>query len=180
MTASVLDFLANFTGGGARPNRYRVILTFPPLVPNTSAVAPKVAFTCRAASIPTSNLGVCNVPYMGRTIKVPGDKQFDDWTVRILIDNDFATRIAFESWHNALLNFDANVASEGMINPINGFATAQVQQLDRYDQPIQNYTIEAMWPTTVGDIELAYDANDQVEEQTVSFAVNGWRSDVTT
>lgn len=179
MSADIHTFLANFAGGGARPNRYEVVLTFPAGVPNALPASVKAGFTCRAASIPASNMGVVGVPYKGRTIKVPGDKEWDDWTVQILIDNDFATRDVFERWHDLILGFDSNVASNGFVNPANAYARATVNQLDRYDAIIKTYVIDGMFPSQVGELSLAYDANDQIMEQSVTFAINGWSSDVT-
>lgn len=179
MPASVHDFLANFQGGGLRPNRYEVILTFPASV-DAGQASKKVAFTCKAAAIPASNLGVVDVPYMGRQVKVPGDKTFDDWTVQIILDNDLLGRKVFERWHDQLLGFESNVAQDFMVNPSNAFATAVVNAMDRADRIIATYTVEDMFPSQVGEVTLGYDQNDQVAEQSVTFAINGWSSDVTT
>lgn len=179
MPASIHDFLANFQGGGLRPNRYEVILTFPGSV-DAGTASKKISFTCKAAAIPASNMGVIDVPYMGRQVKVPGDKVWDDWTVQIILDNDLLGRKVFERWHDQLLGFDSNVAQPNMINPSNSFATAIVNALDRADRVIATYTVKDMFPSQVGEVVLGYDQNDQVAEQPVTFAINGWESDVTT
>ena len=174
--ASPQDFLANFQGGGFRPNRYNIVLTFPAAVPNALQAAAKFGFTCKAAAIPSSQLGVVTLPYMGREVKVPGDKTWDDWTVTVMLDTDFWTRDVFETWHDLILGFRSNVAAPGFANPAAAFASAQVQALDRYDQIIKEYTIDGCWPTQVGEVTLGYDQNDQVAEMPVTFAVNGWSS----
>lgn len=179
MTASISDFLANFQGGGFRPNRYNVVLTFPAGVPNALAAAVKTGFTCKAAAIPPSTMGVVEIPYMGRQAKVPGDKTWDDWNVSIFVDTDFITRGVFETWHDLILGFQNNTAAPGFANPVNAFASAQVQALDRYDNIIQTYDVQGMWPTNVGEITLGFDQNDQVAEFPVTFAINGWRSNNT-
>ena len=179
MPASPTDFLANFQGGGYRPNRYQVILSFPDGVPNALNASRKFDFTCKAAAIPSSQMGVAEIPYMGRQIKVPGDKTWDDWNVTVMLDTDFATRDVFETWHDLLLGFRSNVASSGFANPSNAFATATVYALDRYDQIVKTYEIEGMWPTSIGEVTLGYDQNDQIAEMPVTFAVNGWASDAT-
>lgn len=179
MAAGVFDFLANFRGGGARPNRYEVILTFPAGVPNGVFAAEKISFTCTAATIPASMMGVAIVPYKGRQVKIPGDKTFDDWNVTIALDNDWLGRSVFERWHDLILGFRTNVADDGMINPIASFARAQVRQLDRADQIVQQYEVEGMFPSMVGEVQLGYDQNDMVALQPVTFAINNWSSDVT-
>lgn len=174
--ASVSSFLANFRGGGARPNRYEVILTFPAGIPLGLVASQKIAFTCSAAAIPSSNMGVVNAPFMGREVKLPGDKTFDDWTVQIMLDNDWLGRRVFERWHDMLLGFESNTASPGMLNPVNAYAKAIINQLDRADNVVATYEIEGMFPSQVGEITLGYDQNDQVMLQPVTFAVNNWRS----
>ena len=77
MAASIYDFTSNFSGGGARPNRYEVILTFPNGIGSVRE-AQKISFTCRSASIPASTLGQAPAYYKGRQIKLPGDKEWDD------------------------------------------------------------------------------------------------------
>ncbi len=174
---SVANFLGNFQGGGLRPNRYRVVLSFPAIVGNFGA-GQKIGFTCKAASIPATNQGVVEVPYMGRMVKLPGDKTFDDWSVTILLDNDLLGRGVFERWHDKMLAFDRNVAAS--VNPVDFMVDAEVRLLDRKDQVIDIYTVRNMFPSQVGEITLGYDQNDAVAEQQVTFAINGWSSRETT
>lgn len=180
MGASVNEFLANFQGGGARPNRYEVILTFPTAVPFATEAGRKLQFTCKAASIPATNIGVIDVPYKGRQVKVPGDKVWDDWSVTVMLDNDFLGRKSFENWHNRINGFETNVADVNFVNPANLFATAQVYAMDRADRILRTYYIEGMFPSMVAEIQLGYDQNDMVAEQQVTFAINGWSTDDTT
>ncbi len=182
MPASVHDFLANFQGGGLRPNRYLVVLTFPGSVSSATGGQPatKIGFTCKAATIPSSNMGVIDVPYMGRQVKVAGDKVWDDWTVQIILDNDLIGRQVFERWHDQILGFQSNVATPEFVNPSNYYAQAEVTLLDRADQPLQTYLVDSMFPSQVAEIQLGYDQNDQVAEQSVTFAINGWANGATT
>jgi len=177
--SSVYTFLANFQRGGFRPNRYRVNVTFPAGVNDSTDASRKISFTCTSASLPSSNIGIVTVPYMGRPVKLPGDKTFDDWTVQVVLDNDFLGRRVFEQWHDMLLGFESNVAQEQMINPANAFATATVYALDRAENVLRTYTIEGMFPSVLGEVTLGYDQNDQVAMQSITFAVNGWKSDLT-
>lgn len=176
----VSDFLANFTGGGARPNLYRVEMTFPPALGLGGDAATKLGFTCKAASIPASTLGVAPVPFMGRTVKLAGDKEWDDWSITVINDTDFVVRDAFEVWIDRINGHESNVAIAGLSNPRNYFAEATVYQMGREGEDLKKYRITGMWPNNLGEITLGYDQNDQVEEYTVSFAINEWKTDKTT
>lgn len=175
---SVTEFIANFQGGGARPNLYNVSLQFPLGIasPFTSR---KASFTCRSASLPSSNMGMAMIPYMGRQVKVAGDKTFDDWTITVINDTDFSVRNAFERWVDAINGHVSNLAAPGWSNPSRYYANAEVIQLDREDRAIKNYIFEAIFPINLSEIQLGFDQNDMVEEFTVTLAVNYWRSNTT-
>lgn len=178
MVADVNSFLSNFTGGGARPNRYEVIIGFPNFLGVTdTSIQQKISFTCKAASIPASTLGEVQVPYKGRFIKVPGDRTFENWNVTIIIDNDFKGRDVFEEWSGGMLGSSSNTTrSPNEINNIQIFGQAQVHLLDRNDQIIKRYQITGMFPVSVDQVTIGYDQNDQVMEQNVTFAINEWVS----
>ena len=40
----------------------------------------------RATAIPTSSIGFSEVPYFGRTIKVAGQRRYDDWLITVIND----------------------------------------------------------------------------------------------
>lgn len=176
--ASVNGFIANFQGGGARPNLYNVVLTFPASLP-VGLASVKAAFTCKAASLPSSNLGMAQVPFMGRAVKLAGDKVFDDWNISIINDTDFSVRNAFELWSNYINGNMGNVSAPGWGNPTNYFAYADVIQLDREDRAIKSYRMEGLFPVNVGEIQLGFDQNDVIEEFPVTLACNYWRSNTT-
>lgn len=178
MSADVNTFLSHFTGGGARPNRYEVFISFPNFLGiRDTAIMQKISFTCEATSIPASNLGDCIVHYKGREVKVPGDRTFDDWTVTIVIDSDFMGRDIFERWSSGMLGNNSNlVNSPAEINNVNIFGQATIHALDRYDQVTRKYQVISMYPKTVSEISLGYSANNEVMKQQVTFSINGWNA----
>lgn len=169
-TASIADFLANgIPQGGARPNRFRVVFTFPAgvFLPNESAR--KMSYTCKATQAPGHTVGVTEVPYMGRVAKVAGDETIDDWTTTILIDNDYVARDTFENWKQFVINTSTNV---GKNEPISYMGRADVEHLDRAGNVIKRFGIEKIWPTVVGPVQLGWDQNNSVSEFEATFAVN--------
>ena len=56
-------------------------------------------FLVKAANIPASVVGVVNVPYRGRQLKIAGDRTFEPWTVTVLNDQSFKFRAFFEAGH---------------------------------------------------------------------------------
>lgn len=174
-TSDVNSFLGVFDGG-ARPNRYSVNITGARTA-GAGEVPKSIQFLCRSTSIPSSTLGIASLAYMGRTVKVAGDRTFDDWTVTVYNNKDFQLRRFFEAWSNGMLKNYANVSDYQFDEDY--LADGYVEQLDRNEEPINTYYFRKIFPTVVGDIALAYDSNDSIEEFSVTFAVNYWVSDST-
>ena len=83
MAFDATTFRNQLAYGGARPNLYEVHVTFPS---DDVSVSEKFTFMCRSASLPGMMVGTATLPYFGRTIKLVGDRQFDDWNVQIIND----------------------------------------------------------------------------------------------
>ncbi len=170
----VQDFIARFAGGGARPNLYMVRFNFPAGVEQGDSS--KKSYLCKAASLPESTIGVVNVPFMGRSIKVAGDKEFADWTVTMLADTDMEGRKSFEGWMDLMNGHQLNL---GLNAPQAYYADLEVDMLDRNGNVIYTTKLKACFPTNVGEVSLGYDNNDAIAEYAVTFAVNYWTSDGT-
>ncbi len=98
----ITDFKSKLSGGGARPNLFEVILSFPAAAPADANVLDKARFLVKTAALPASNISPIEVPFRGRTLKIAGDRTFDTWTITVINDTDFAIRSAFENWMNTI------------------------------------------------------------------------------
>ena len=97
---TISKFKSRLQGGGARPNLFEVNLNdfkFAPEWDNET-----FQFLCKAAQLPSSNVTPISIPFRGRSLKVAGDRTFDDWTVTVINDEDFKLRTAFEQWMNGI------------------------------------------------------------------------------
>jgi len=168
------EFMSNFKGGGARPNRFYVEMTIPALA---GANTP-LRFLCKAAQIPGSTIGSVDVGYMGRQFKVPGDRTFAEYTITVLNDVDFKLRYAFESWMAAINTHIGNkhLKAGSRLNMKELMATMEVNQLGRDDTILAKYLIKDAFPTDLAAIDLAWDSNDSVEEFTVTLQYQYWES----
>ena len=164
MATTISDFASNFRGG-VRPNLFRVDIQGAPESFND------FHFFCKGAPIPASTLTAIPVPFRGRQLQVPGDRTFEEWTITVLNDPRWQHRSAFENWSNRINAHGANVSDFGS-DDVGYYGMAIVMHLDRSGQVIRRYTLEDIFPTTIAAIDLTSDANDTVEEYTVSFAVN--------
>jgi len=177
--SNVSKFLTTI-GQGVKPNMFLVDIFFPTDVKLASADQSLVNILCKSAALPGSNLGVIEVPFRGRTVKIAGDRTFDTWSVTFFNDKDFKSRAFFELWMDNINTHEANTAP--LFRPQSSaggyMANLEVKQLEKTKaengEIIRTYKLWHCFPTSVGQIDLAYDSNDQIEEFTVEFQMSYW------
>lgn len=180
-------FKSAFADGGARPTFYDVLVSFPVvsgsadvLGADGTAASNKMLFSCVGASLPESRIGVVEIPYFGRTIKVEGNRVYPDWTVSIINDEAFTIKRALEAWHSKM-----NAAVDNIMDPdyANGNfkVSAIITQYSKIGAadltggtPIAVYEMVGMFPTLIGDVRLGYDRANSLEDYTVTFAYDWW------
>lgn len=195
------DFKARLIGGAARPNLFECEINFPTFatesslagntIDSTRTISELSRFMIKTANLPASTVGVIDVPFRGRNLKIAGDRTFDVWTVTIINDIDFSIRTAFEKWMNAINKHDDN---SGLINPSQYQRDAIVKQFGRSSVSSANsdvinptvtgpgdaipvlkaYKFYGIFPTSVSAIDLSYDSADTIEEFTVDLQVQWW------
>lgn len=168
---SINEFMGNFRGGGARPNRFRVQITWPALV-GTPDVRDEIVV--EAAQLPSSTVGVIKAPYKGRTVDLPGDRTFEPWTCTITQDTSFSHRNALERWQELLNGYETNV--QGTDTYRNLISTINVTHLGVDDKILKVYRFFNAWPSEVGSVELGYDQNDILEKFTVTWGFSHFES----
>tara|TARA_Y100000296_G_scaffold75696_1_gene95621 strand:+ start:3388 stop:3945 length:558 start_codon:yes stop_codon:yes gene_type:complete len=156
------DFKNALAKGGVRNNLFRVQGN----IGNTS-LPTKVGFLCKAAQLPATTITPIEVPYRGRKLKLPGDREYAEWALTFMSDGDFELRNAFEKWMDDLNKTVDNVAT-GELN-LSGslFPDWNIDHLDRTGEPIKSYRFFHCWPSEIGAIDVAYDSTDLME-----FTVN--------
>lgn len=175
--AKIDAFRAQLVGGGARANQFKVRLAFPGQLGGADqrAAMEKAEFMVRATSLPVSRLTDIPVSYRGRTTKVAGDREFEDWQITVYNDNDFKIRNAMESWMASIAN---HTGSGGILNSSQYQTTLFVDQLDRNEKVLKTYEFRNAFPKEVSSIDLNFDAQTQIEEFTVLFGLDYWVSDI--
>ena len=171
MAFNVNQFASALKGGGARPSLFRVQITNP-----VNGVADvDVPFMCKTAQIPGSTLSAVEISYMGRQVKTPGSRTFEDWSVSIINDENFSIRNALEQWSNAINSHEGNLATVGGSNPALYKANATVTQFGKDGEILRVYEFVGVWPQEVGAIELGWESADEIEEYDVTFSYDYWR-----
>lgn len=172
---NISDFKSKLQFGGARPNLFRIIMTFPSLL-STATTSEEMAFLCKAAQLPSSSVGVIPVPFMGREFKVAGDRTYEEWNVTVYNDNDFLIRDTMERWMDKINSARGNI---GLVAPSGYMVDAFVQQLDRQQNIRKQYRFVDMFPSSVEAIDLNMENTNVIEEFSVTFQYQYWESNTT-
>lgn len=185
MPFALNEFRNTLQHGGARPSQFDMDIVWPGTV-NASVARAKLPFLCQISQIPGSTVGTITVPYFGREIYYAGDRKFEPLTVTILNDEDFLIRHALEEWMRQITAHSHTTSVfQGSIATSRGAGTsyatrAQVRQLSRNtggNGIQQRYIFEGLFPTQLGDIEVNWEAYDQIERFTCQFRYQWWECD---
>jgi len=178
------DFKANVASDFARPNLFQVDLAFPSGIINNASLVNLGKFTVRAANLPSSQVGVIEVPFRGRVLKIAGDRTFEPWTITVQNDSNFALRNAFELWSSSIQAYNENFTSAAGLGDQDDstgyFSDMSVHQLARDvkdgEKPkvLKSYKFYNVFPSNIAAIDLDYGNNDAIEEFTVELQTQYW------
>lgn len=170
MAFNVNELRSQLTFGGARSSLFQVTITNPA----NSVADIKIPFMVKASQVPASTLGVIEVPYFGRKIRLAGDRTFADWTVTVINDEDFLVRNAMEQWSNQINTLQGNLRQFGSSSPLLYKSTAEVTQFSKTGVPIRTYKFNGIFPTEVASMDVNWENTDQIQEFTVTFQYDWW------
>ena len=209
---SIEDFKSNLANGGVRPTMFEVQIAFPEIIrgsfsditqttvnadeisqdsdkgnprPSAPELTEKSTFMVKSSQLPGSNIGMIEVPFRGRRLKVSGDRRFDDWNTTVYNDSDYRLRDAIEKWaeviqyHNFALGH--NQLTDGVTEPLAGetqgyMGSGFVRQLDRQGRQLKIYKFAGIWPVQISTVQLGFDQYDTIEEYDVTWAVQYWHA----
>lgn len=171
--ATIADFKAQMIGGGARPNQFRVELTFPTYVTLGVVAGQRAQFLCKAAQLPASTIETLPVLYRGRPVNFAGERSFQPWTVSIYNDTTFGIRNALEQWQSGIQNYNT---TEGRTNPTDYQVDLSVHQLDRSGAIIKSYKFVDAFPTNISAVGLDFETQNAIEQFDVEFTYNFFTS----
>lgn len=155
---SIAEFKGAFSNV-ARPTLFRV---------TGFGTSQDFEFLCKAAQVPEVAVGIIELPFQGRKIKIPGDRTFADWTGTIINDNQYRYRKFFEDWVETISDAGGVNAQSTEIEAIK--RDGKIEQLDLDGSVIASWTLIGAWPSNVSSQDLAFDSNDTASEFTITLS----------
>lgn len=171
MPFNITEFKSKLRFGGARPTLFYVQINNPVVTGADSTTT----YMVEAASLPGMSVGTIQVPYFGRLLPQPGDRQFQPWQVNVINDEDFAVRNAFETWNNRINSLEGNIRNFATSQAAEYTSTATVTQLSKTGAALRTYEFVNLYPAEIGDIQLSWGAQDQIETFPVTFMYDFYR-----
>ena len=130
MAFNIATFQEALGAQGARPNLFDMQLTFDTQISGVTST--NFSALCKTAQIPGSTIGVVEVQYFGRPVKMPGNRTFENLTTTIINDEGFELRKSMEAWMAFLNSHEGNTTEvAGGSAGLNYTGTLSIQQYNR-------------------------------------------------
>jgi len=167
---NVNDFSAKLIGGGVRPHLFEVSGSI------GGQADQKIPFMVKAAQLPASSVGLIEVPYRGRKIKVPGDRTFAEWTLTVIADGKFDIRDKFEKWSSRINSHAGNIGLDSSHQPGSGslYEDWDINQLARDGSVLKSYRMIHCWPSEISAMDVNFETTDSIHEFTVTLQYTYW------
>jgi hypothetical protein len=178
MSLSVDTFISKIKNNGARSTLFEAEMSgFKGTQSKTGDVKtphPLFTFMCKGITIPSSTIGAVTVNYLGRPIKYPGNRTFEDLSTTVINDEGHAIRNNILSWMEKLqghsdINRDSTFATKS-----NYVSDMTLRTMTKLGNPDQKYEFKNCFPTGLDEIALAWETNDTIMEFTVTWSYDWW------
>ena len=170
MAISTINAITSQLKSGARPNLFNVDVVAPTGA-TTTTLPTNASLLCKAGQAPAYTIGMIEVPFRGRRIKLPGDRTFAEWTATFIVDQGYKVRKYFEEWSNFV---KARDFTSGTLRTVAGdnvgyYGSIDVIQLSDDQKKVRTYKLKDVFPTDVAQIDVSYDTTDAIMEFSVTF-----------
>jgi hypothetical protein len=162
-----IDTFRQKLNGGSKANLFKIEIKVNEIGGIDGVDLNNLTILCKSGAIPAFTLGIIEVPFRGRRIKIPGDRTYADWTATFVNDDSQNIRKSFDNWMNNIINVDGENSLRDSTSSYR--CTIVVNQLRPDGTIARTYELYDAFPTDVSAIDLSYDTTDAVQEFTVTF-----------
>lgn len=187
--------LQNALGGGAKTNKFKVIINAPMLSaitnlannflggPTSNPDSNTLSILAKNTTIPAKTIGQVDIWHRGRKYPIRGKAAFEHrWDITFYNDAKMNVRRFFEEWMYEIDRYDS-ILTESLYtnnylgtNSINiGYMTnLRVQQLCSENKISADYEIVHAFPIGISSQPLDSSSNNRISEFTVTFSYDYW------
>ena len=163
--ATISQF-AKHLNASARPNQFRVLITFPGGIENAKGVVETALYLTCQGSIPQSTIEDIQIMFRGKQYHEAGERTYSPWQCQIYNSSDFMVRKALEQWSHSILSAESTAGED---IPTRYKRSVVIQHLDRNGHVLRVYLLHGAYPQEVGEISLGYDQGNTIEQFSCTF-----------
>jgi hypothetical protein len=124
-----------------------------------------IPYLVKSTQVPSSGISEIIVDYQVAPIKIPGKREYSDWTVSFNVDNKGEILKKFYDWQNFIID----PKSGKHISWTKVVKDQEIHLLDYSGNAIKSYKLIGAWPKTIGEVALDY-GGEEVAGVEVTFA----------
>jgi hypothetical protein len=159
MAESLTNFISGFKNP-AKTNMYKLVFRGE----NGAIIPSGLDIRAKGAQLPTAEMGIMEIPYKGRKVKIPAERSFSEWTVTVMETNDMNVRRSFEKWMSVM------DAEDEIKRNTAALATIDVILLKGDNAtPSITYTLYGAFPSSLASVDLSFDEQTAPLEYSVTF-----------
>jgi hypothetical protein len=168
MNDLTLSEFKNKVGLGTRPNRYDVNMVIP-----GSGSESDFTMTTEVSSLglPASTINPIRVGFRGRTLKLPGDRDYGTWAFTVIDPHPSKSNL-WQKLHNWSNRINNHVSNETNFNtdekPYVANWVIHHHDLDGSSKAIKEIKLVNCWPTSIGEFSLGHGRMDELATFSVS------------
>jgi hypothetical protein len=166
-----VDYLKTYFKDFARSNLYTVELTIPDTT-ISSEEKTKVEMSAKTVNLPPFEIGKQEIRRMDQRFFLPTSQNYGDIQMTLFCDSKYSQRHFIHNWlYNCVYNTDHNIFNK--MQTILG-SSMRIIQFNNKFEPIFTAEFRGIWPTSIGEISLSYDADSQIVEFPVSMSYTSY------
>jgi len=171
------SFVSKMANGGARASLFQAFINLSSVADDITATSkPEFSFICKGIQIPSNIIGITTVNYMGRAVKLPGNRTYEDLSTTVINDEGYAFRNGVENWMNKINSHEGNVRASSHLSKLSGYTGTMT--LSTYTKSgtaeSDGWSFMNIFPTSLDQIDVNWDPNDAVMEYTINWAYDYW------
>jgi hypothetical protein len=165
MTFNANEFRSRLQYGGVRPNLFKINMT----IPDSQGASEEISFMARAASMPAFVTGFADQYFFGRRVSFFGDREFQDWSVEIINDEDYVVRNALEAWQARGAETDWDTPYVENKQGMDLYSTITVTSYGKEGNELKSVQLVNAFPIMLGPLEYNWEENNRIQTFTADF-----------
>jgi len=171
------SFISKLVDGGARASLFSASIAALGDVA-TGTTKADFSFICKGIQVPTNSIGVTTVNYMGRAVKLPGNRTYEDLTTTVINDEGYAFRNQIENWMSKLNSHAGNVRASASMAKLTGYTSTMFLRTfsKTGSEAGPGWSFMNIFPTSLDQIDVNWEPNDSIMEYTITWAYDYWQA----